>query len=85
MAKITIYTSMFCPYCSRAKRLLNEKGVDFEEIDVTMSTSKRAKMTEMAGGRTSVPQIFIDGEHIGDCDGIHALDAEGKLDPLLRL
>ncbi len=85
MAQITIYTSMFCPYCSRAKRLLSEKGVQFDEIDVTMSAKKRAEMTEMAGGRTSVPQIFVDGRHIGDCDGIHALDAEGKLDPLLAL
>ena len=85
MAQITIYTLMFCPYCSRAKRLLKEKGVQFDEIDVTMSAKKRAKMTEMAGGRTSVPQIFVDGRHIGDCDGIHALDAEGKLDPLLGL
>jgi glutaredoxin 3 len=85
MAQITIYTSMICPYCSRAKRLLKEKGVQFDEIDVTMSAKKRAEMTEMAGGRTSVPQIFVDGRHIGDCDGIHALDAEGKLDPLLGL
>ena len=85
MAQITIYTSMFCPYCGRAKRLLSEKGVQFDEIDVTMSAKKRAEMTEMAGGRTSVPQIFVDGRHIGDCDGIHALDAEGKLDPLLGL
>ena len=85
MAQITIYTSMFCPYGSRAKRLLSEKGVQFDEIDVTMSAKRRAEMTEMAGGRTSVPQIFVDGRHIGDCDGIHALDAEGKLDPLLGL
>ena len=85
MPQVTIYTSMFCPYCSRAKRRLSETGVQFDEIDVTMSAKKRAEMTEMAGGRTSVPQIFVDGRHIGDCDGIHALDAEGKLDPLLGL
>ena len=76
---------MFCPYCTRAKRLLQSKGVAFDEIDVTMSAKKRSEMTDMAGGRTSVPQIFVDGRHIGDCDGIHALDAEGKLDPLLGL
>ena len=85
MPQVVMYTTLICPYCSRAKRLLSEKGVQFDEIDVTMSAKKRAEMTEMAGGRTSVPQIFVDGRHIGDCDGIHALDAEGKLDPLLGL
>lgn len=85
MPQVTIYTSMFCPYCTRAKKLLKSKGVAFDEIDVTMSSSKRAEMTDKAGGRTSVPQIFVDGRHIGDCDGIHALDADGKLDPLLGL
>lgn len=83
MAKITIYTSMWCPYCSMAKRLLKGKGANFEEIDVTMNATKRAHMTELAGGRTSVPQIFIDDTHVGGCDELHALDAEGKLDPLL--
>ncbi|MGI9477674.1 MAG: glutaredoxin 3 [Hyphomicrobiaceae bacterium] len=84
MAKITIYTSMWCPYCSMAKRLLQGKGADFEEIDVTMNAAKRSHMTELAGGRTSVPQIFIDDAHVGGCDELHALDAEGKLDPMLR-
>jgi glutaredoxin 3 len=66
-----------------AKRLLDQKGADFEEIDVTMNASERAKMTKLAGGRTSVPQIFINGAHVGGCDDLHALDAAGKLDPLL--
>ncbi len=83
MAEIKIYTSMWCPYCTMAKRLLKTKGAAFDETDVTMNAPARAKMTELAGGRTSVPQIFINGEHIGGCDELHALDAEGKLDPLL--
>ena len=85
MANIEIYTTPFCPFCVRAKHLLKSKGVDFKEIDVMMSASKRRKMSEMAGGATSVPQIFVDGEHIGDCDGIHAMDARGQLDPVIGL
>ena len=83
MANIKIYTGMWCPYCTMAKRLLNAKGAEFEEIDVTMNAPERAKMIELASGRTSVPQIFINGSHIGGSDELHALDAEGKLDPLL--
>lgn len=83
MAQIKIYTSMWCPYCTMAKRLLNAKGANFEEIDVTMNAPERARMTELAGGRTSVPQIFINGTHVGGCDDLHALDQQGKLDPLL--
>lgn len=85
MANIEIYTTPFCPFCVRAKHLLKSKGVDFKEVDVMMSASKRRKMSEMAGGATSVPQIFVDGEHIGDCDGIHAMDARGQLDPVIGL
>lgn len=85
MANIEIYTTPFCPFCVRAKHLLKSKGVDFKEIDVMMSASKRRKMSEMAGGATSVPQIFVDGEHIGDCDGIHAMDASGQLDSVIGL
>lgn len=84
MPKIEIYTTPFCPFCARAKNLLSDKGVEFVEHDVMMNGSLRKKMTEMAGSR-SVPQIFVDGEHIGDCDGIHKLDADGKLDPILGL
>lgn len=84
MAKVVVYTTDMCPYCYRAKRLLTQKGVTFEEIDVSLDPAKRAEMAEMAGGRRSVPQIFIDGRHVGGSDDLHALDAEGKLDPLLQ-
>lgn len=83
MAQIEIYTSMFCGFCHRAKHLLKQKGAAFEEIDVTMGPRKRAEMIDRAGGRTSVPQIFIDGRHIGGCDELYALESKGKLDPLL--
>ncbi|MFN4087468.1 MAG: glutaredoxin 3 [Alphaproteobacteria bacterium] len=83
MAKVEIYSSMFCPYCHRAKRLLDSKGVAYEEIDVDAEPGRRREMTERAGGRRTVPQIFIDGRHMGGCDDIHALDRQGKLDPLL--
>ena len=82
-AKVEIYTSMFCGYCARAKALLSRKGVDFVEYDVDADSSLREAMTKRAGGRTSVPQVFIDGRHVGGCDDIHALDAAGELDRLL--
>lgn len=85
MLKIEIYTTPFCPYCARAKNLLSGKGVDFVEHDVMMNGSLRKKMAEMAGGARSVPQIFVDGKHIGDSDGIQQLDATGKLDSLLGI
>ena len=84
MARVEVYTSMLCGYCYRAKKLLESKGVTFEEIDVMMQPGRRAEMTTRSGGRTSVPQIFVDGRHIGDCDEIYALDAAGKLTPLLE-
>lgn len=84
MPSIEIYTTEFCPYCARAKQLLKSKGVSFTEHDVMMDASLRRKMADMAGAR-SVPQIFVDGKHIGDCDGIHDLDARGKLDQILGL
>lgn len=83
MMEILIYSSDLCGYCARAKQLLRKKGVAFTEIDVTFDSKRRAEMRERAGGRTSVPQIFIDGRHIGGCDDLHALDACGELDPLL--
>jgi glutaredoxin 3 len=83
MAKVEVYTKMFCPYCSRAKNLLESKGVDFEEIDITMGGPKRKEMLERAPNHTTVPSIFIDGAHIGGSDDLAALDAAGKLDPLL--
>lgn len=84
MSKIEIYTSPFCGFCYRAKSLLDQKGVEYEEIDVMMSPGKRQEMTERAGA-TSVPQVFVDGEHIGDCNGIYALDAAGELDTKLGI
>jgi glutaredoxin 3 len=84
MPNVEIYTTAFCPFCSRAKSLLDRKGVAYTEHDVMMNGSLRKKMTDMAGSR-SVPQVFVDGEHIGDCDEIHALDAKGALDNLLGL
>jgi len=84
MAKIEIYTKMMCPYCVRAKALLNKKGASFTDIPAYMDADKRAEMRERSGGRNTFPQIFIDGQHIGGCDDLHALDARGGLDPLLR-
>ncbi|MBL8837025.1 MAG: glutaredoxin 3 [Alphaproteobacteria bacterium] len=83
-AKVEIYSSPWCGYCARAKRLLGEKGVEYIEYDVTADSSLRETMVERAHGRTTVPQIFIDGRHVGGCDDIHDLDREGRLDPLLR-
>jgi len=83
MAEVVVYSSPWCPYCTRAKKLLDEKGVQFEEIDVMMQPRKRVEMTEKAEGRTTVPQIFIDGKPIGGCDDLYALDRAGKLDPML--
>lgn len=83
MARVEIYTKAFCPYCSRAMRLLDGKGVTPEEYDITMGGPKRAEMIDRANGRTTVPQIFIDGRHVGGSDDLAALDREGKLDPLL--
>jgi glutaredoxin 3 len=83
VARVEIYTTELCPYCSRAKRLLKAKGIAFEEYDVTLDPKGRAAMTERAGGRRTVPQIFIDDQHIGGCDDLHDLDAAGRLDPLL--
>lgn len=83
MAKVEIYTKFGCPYCTRAKRLLADKGASFEEYDITLGGPQRVEMIERAGGRTTVPQIFIDGQHVGGSDDLAALDARGGLDPLL--
>jgi glutaredoxin 3 len=83
MAKIEIYTSPICGYCHRAKALLDKKGVPFTEIDVYGDPSARDEMVKRAQGRRTVPQIFIDGRHIGGCDEIYALESAGKLDQLL--
>jgi glutaredoxin 3 len=83
MADITIYTGQFCGYCARAKALLERKGAAYREIDVSSSPAARAEMIEAAGGRHTVPQIFIGGRHVGGCDDLYALDSRGALDPLL--
>ena len=83
MAKVEIYSTLFCPYCARAKSLLERKGVAYENIDVMEQPDRRDEMIARAGGRTSVPQIFIDGEHIGGSDELVALDRAGELDAIL--
>ncbi|MCC7429082.1 MAG: glutaredoxin 3 [Alphaproteobacteria bacterium] len=83
-ARVEIYTTPWCGYCARAKALLARKGVAFEEIDVELGGPRKAEMIKRAGGRSTVPQIFIDGRHIGGSDDLHALEAKGGLDPLLR-
>jgi glutaredoxin 3 len=81
--RIRVYSSQMCPYCARAKSLLKKKGVDFEEIDVTMDPVAREAMQAASGGARTVPQIFIGDTHVGGCDELYALEREGKLDPLL--
>jgi glutaredoxin 3 len=85
MPKIEIYTQPFCGYCYRAKKLLDDKGVAYEEIDVMENPSRRSEMVERAGGRTSTPQIFIDGVGIGGSDDMAAMNRKGELDKLLGL
>ena len=83
MAKIEIYTQSWCGYCFRAKKLLESKGADFTEIDLGIE-DRTQEMIERAHGGRSVPQIFIDGKHVGGWDALYALDAAGKLDPMLQ-
>lgn len=83
MARVEIYTKAFCPYCARAMSLLASKGVAPEETDITMDRHARDAMIQRANGRTTVPQIFIDGRHVGGSDDLAALDRAGELDPLL--
>ena len=83
MAKIEIYTSPFCGFCYRAKGLLETKGIEFDEIDITLHPSKRSEMLERANGKTSVPQIFVGTTHVGGCDELYALESRGELDGLL--
>ena len=85
MPKVEIYTTPICPYCLRAKALLKRKGVAYDEIDVTMVAGARDEMVERAEGRRTVPQIFIDGRHVGGSDELAALERAGKLDALLGI
>ncbi|GAB4298644.1 MAG: glutaredoxin 3 [Thiohalomonadaceae bacterium] len=84
MAKVEIYSTGTCPYCVRARNLLERKGVQYAEYRVDLKPELRPEMERRANGGSSVPQIFIDGRHIGGCDDMYALDAEGRLDPLLK-
>ncbi len=84
MTKIEMYTTQVCPYCVRAKELFKRKGFEIQEIRVDGDEALRDKMMKRAGGRRSVPQIFINDQHIGGCDDLYALDHAGKLDELLK-
>ncbi len=84
MAEIEIYTQPYCPYCARAVALLTQKGVAFTEINAPHGTAERQAAIARSGGRTTVPQIFINGAAIGGCDDLLALEAAGKLGPLLK-
>ena len=83
MAKVEIYTKTFCGFCVRARHLLESKGVKFDEYVIDGGGPKREEMIERANGRTTVPQIFIDGRHVGGCNDLYGLEREGKLDELL--
>lgn len=83
MATVTVYSGPSCPYCVRAKQLLQRKGVAFTDIDVKADAAKRDEMLKRANGRQTIPQIFINDRHIGGCDDLYALDAKGELDALL--
>lgn len=83
MPKVEIYTTPFCPYCSRAKALLETKGIAYDEYDVSMGGPARAEMLQRSNGGYTVPQIFIGDRHVGGCDDMFALDRAGRLDPLL--
>jgi glutaredoxin 3 len=83
MVRVEIYTKMLCPYCMRAKRLLGEKGASFEEYEISGDHAKRQEMIGRANGRTTVPQIFIGGRHVGGSDDLAELERNGQLDPLL--
>lgn len=83
MVKIEIYTKMMCPFCWRAKNLLDLKGLTYEEIPAYLNKETRLEMRERSFGANTFPQIFIGGRHIGGCDDLHALEANGKLDKLL--
>jgi glutaredoxin 3 len=80
---VTIYTKAWCPYCSAAKDLFNQKGVAFDEIDIMGNATQRETMIRRAGGRSTVPQIFIGERHVGGCDDLYALDRRGELDKML--
>ena len=83
MAKIEVYTTNICPYCDRAKQLLRKHNLSFEEINVSSNILKREEMLKRSNGRQTVPQIFINGKHVGGCDDLYALDKAGRLLPMV--
>jgi glutaredoxin 3 len=83
MSKIDIYTKGHCPYCHRAKALLTKKEINFNEIEIDVMPKLRDTMIERAKGKSTVPQIFINGHHVGGCDELFALEAKNQLDSLL--
>ena len=83
MPKVEIYAKDYCPYCTKAKALLDKKGVEYTDYDITYDVMEQTKMRERAEGRKTVPQIFIDDKGIGGCDDLYALDQKGELDALL--
>ena len=85
MTKVKIYTTPYCPFCIKAKRLLIGKNIDFKEIDLSEKPEKFDEMNKKSNGARTVPQIFVDDTHIGDCDYIHELDNKGKLDKILGI
>ena len=85
MAKVTVYYKGWCPYCVRAMDLLDGKAVSYEKIDVEVESGLEKEMVQRSGGASTVPQIFIDEQHVGGCDELHAMDDAGELDPLLGI
>jgi glutaredoxin 3 len=85
MVNVDIYTTPYCPFCIRAKKLLANKKVEFNEIDLSENPDKFEEMLSKSNGARTVPQIFVNGEHIGDCDHIHDLDQKGELDKILKI
>jgi glutaredoxin 3 len=84
MSNILIYSTSYCPYCDKAKKLLQKKNLSYKEIDVTNNDQMRVELIEKSNGRKTVPQIFINDYHVGGCDDLYALEAEGKLDDLIN-
>ena len=85
MTSVIIYTRDLCGYCARAKALLTSKGVTFQEYNATVNPNYRGEMIEKSNGGSTFPQIFINGQHVGGCDDLHALERQGKLDPMLAM
>jgi glutaredoxin 3 len=83
MARVELYTKATCPYCARARKLLDDKGVEYDEYEVSQDMEKRSEMIQRSNGRSTVPQIFIDGRHIGGSDDLAELERQGQLDPML--